>query len=71
MLLKMSIMHASIFGSDRPNIRFRRVSAKNKGFDKISVSAKKWPNIQPKPKQPVFLKSNLASKHFPTFDLYY
>ena len=64
-----------LLSSDRPKIRFRfrlrPVSAKNKSFGKISVSAKKWPNVRPKPKQPVFLKSNLVSKHFPTFDLYY
>ena len=42
--------------SDRVNIRFRCVSAKNKGFGKISVSAKKLPNVRPKPKQPAFLK---------------
>ena len=55
----------------RPKIRFRRVSAKNKGFGKNSVSAKKWPNVRREPKQSVFFKSNLFIKHFRTFDLYY
>ena len=57
----------------KPNIRFgfRRASAKNKSFVNISVSPKKWPNFRPELKQPVLLKSNLAIKHFLTFDLYY
>ena len=70
-LHKIQCQKNGLFTSDRLNIQFRRVLAKNKDFGKISVSAKKWPNFRPKSKQPVFLKSNLAIKHFRSFNLYY
>ena len=47
------------------------VSAKNESYGEISISAKKGQNFWPKPKQPVFLKPNLATKHFRSFNFYY
>ena len=37
----------------------------------VSVSAKKLPNFQHDPKQPIFVKFNIPIEPFPTFVIYY
>jgi hypothetical protein len=45
-----NLRSANINGSVRPKIRFRPVSAENKSFGEVSVSAKNWPNFRLHPK---------------------